>query len=105
ASPRARIRSRSVGSSRTHVAEKTGAAAIADVLELNEKTVGIGGVQFRRAARRSAAILHPHRHVRHQRTRAAGSAPSWLDAVALERLQDLVRIEAVHVETCVIDPC
>ena len=45
------------------VAEIAAAAAVLRVLQLHQQAVGIGEVELRRAFRRAAAVLHPHRHV------------------------------------------
>jgi len=87
----------------TRVAEIAAAAAVTHVLQLNRDAVRIREVELRRPAGRAAAILHSQRHVRFQRSRGTGSVPSRCDAVGFERLEHLVRVEPVHVQTHVID--
>src|SRR5262249_10859737 len=75
------------------VAEKSAAAAIGRVLQLHQETVRISEVQLRRPVLRAAAVLHPHRDVVAQRPDRPGGPLARLDPVALERLDDLVRLE------------
>ena len=83
---RRRGRERGRGLVDTPAAERAGAAAVADVLDLDDDVVGF--VEFQLGYRRCRVGAHPD---------------GALDAVALEQRDDTLRLEAVHAEAEVID--
>src|SRR5262249_28451594 len=88
---------------RATLAEPSRAAAVLHILQLHENPVGIREVQLPRSFLRTASILHPHADVVPHPTDGAGLALARLDAVALERFQDRVRIEVLEIHAEVID--
>src|SRR6185436_3505716 len=78
-------------------------ATVTDVLELNQNSIGVCEVQFRRAFLRSSPILHSHADVMSQRADRSRLRVARLDAVALERLDASVRIERIDVHAEVVD--
>src|SRR5207249_4177461 len=88
---------------RAHVSHHPRAAAVAHVLQLDEDAVGVREVQLRRPFLRPAAVLHAHADVMAERTHRSGLTLARLDAVTLERFQDLVEFEVFERHAEVID--
>src|SRR5579862_2872002 len=86
-----------------HVAEEASAAAVADVLELDEQPVRIGEVQLRCPPWRAATVFHPQADIRLHGARRAGRVASRGDAEPRERLEHVVWIEALHVHADMVD--
>src|SRR3989442_7607575 len=87
----------------TCVRQDTGSSAVRRILKLNDQAVGIREVEFRSPFFCTSTIFHSHADVVHQGSRRSLCTSSRLDAVAFERLDNLVRIEIVHSHAKVID--